>query len=149
MPNLKNSPRKQAITIIVDRCNLRVADRKEWILPGHETIAVEFLYSPELCKQRVAERHDHETIRPGSGRRIVEEQFGQYEKVNTSEGFDQIYQVRSIHAAEHSIDKLLESLLILFKFPRTRHVMNLGSATGDDLVYERERSRLLNVQIHC
>ena len=137
--------KKTNTTIIVDRCNLRVADRKEWIIPGHETIAVEFSYSLQLCKQRVAERHDHETIRPGGGRRIVEEQFGQYENVKTSEGFDQIYQVRSIHAAEQSIDKLLESMIPFFKFPRTRHIVNLGSATGDDLVLsEKEVDALMS-----
>lgn len=38
------------------------------------------------CKQQVADRNDHEVIRAGSGRRIVEEQFCQYEKVNVSEG---------------------------------------------------------------
>ena len=141
----KESIKKANTTIIVDRCNLRVADRKQWIIPGHETIAVEFLYSPELCKQRVAERHDHETIRPGSGRRIVEEQFGQYEKVSKSEGFDQLYQVRSIHAAEQSIDKLLESMNVFHKFPRTRHLVNLGSATGDDLVLsEKEVDALMS-----
>ena len=124
---------KRHVVVVIDRCNLSIEDRRDWILPGLETTAVEFSYAKELCHQRVADRHDHEVIRPGGGARIVEDQFCQYQPVSLTEGLNQIYQVASSYAADQSIDRLTCELPF-FKFPRTRHIVNLGAAAGDDLV---------------
>jgi predicted kinase len=61
--------------VLVDRCNVRVADRKRILDIGmiepSDAVAVHLTTAPEACVQRVAARTDHPTIPYGHGRSAV------------------------------------------------------------------------------
>ena len=125
---------RQNRLIIVDRCNLTKEQRKEWLqlVPHKKAIVVWFSFDSDICKQRIANRWDHPTIK-GGGRRIIEDQEKQMQHVSLDEGLRKILIVRSSHASLQAIDNLLVNYPF-YKFPRTRHFINFGAATNDDII---------------
>lgn len=65
-------------------------------------------------------------------RRAIEQMVKVFLEPSLSEGFSAILRIRSFSAAEEFISRV--SPVTLFKFPRTEHLINLGSVTEDDLV---------------
>ncbi|KAH9885405.1 hypothetical protein C8Q73DRAFT_749200 [Cubamyces lactineus] len=82
-----------------------------------------------LCESRTQNRAGHPTLPPGSR---MEGMFG--------EGFKAVVAVRSFEAAEEPVVGRLSPPVGLFKFPRTPHLLDLGSATDDDIVLSSRSS---------
>lgn len=135
MNNSKNNK-----TIILDRCNLKKDDRKEWMDIFHncETECI-FLNTPlEICKSRLSSRKNHPTLGNNDmSLKILEKEHKKLEKPSLSEGFKKIYNIRD----EDDLKEVYSVFDLkyldpdkMIKFPRTRHLCNLGASTKDDLV---------------
>lgn len=128
-------------TIILDRCNKTIAERKEWLdmVQGGNVVCIYFNLPLELCKQRLRERTLHPTLTGGrgGGEKILEEAHRMIEAPHAKEKFDSVLTVTN----DEEYVSMLKYFGIwkptpsdLIKFPRTRHLANLGSATRDDLI---------------
>ncbi|KAL8280974.1 hypothetical protein RQP46_006653 [Phenoliferia psychrophenolica] len=122
--------------LLIDQCNPSVASRKTILdLAQHATspVAVFFDSPSALCLSRAQQRTDHPTLPPG-GRVIAA--IKQFEKSlvppRCSEGFAAVATVSSFPASLALVRRLAPPIT-LFKFPRTPHLINLGSATPDDI----------------
>lgn len=87
--------RKGKVRLVVDRCNIGCAERKEWLdIMGHpskaDVVCVFFDVSPEDCKRRAAGRTNHPTIREGGGARIIDEQAKKLDRPAEKEGFGKV-----------------------------------------------------------
>lgn len=134
--------------IILDFCNISKRERKEWLtaykgISSKKVCGVFFNYDISICIERIKLRKDHPTISSGgSGIRILEEMSKKMEIPDKNEGFDELYLIhnqgdlnkfKTKYGIGSEVD--LDSLV---KFPRTKHLLNLGSATRDDLIYEKK-----------
>lgn len=129
-----------------------------------DALCVHFDVAPELCVQRADARTNHPTIAPGRAKRIVhsfvktfvsptkKEKFACIAKVSSSVAASDLLSrlgvsakdlVQANVAAEpvmktHQLDFATASDLparpFIHKFPRTRHLFNIGSASRDDLI---------------
>ena len=78
-------------------------------------------------------RADHPTLPPGSRvRNAVEQMQKAFIRPSLEEGFKSIVTIRSFAAAQEAILRFSPPLMIL-KFPRTPHLLDLGAATTDDI----------------
>jgi len=137
-------------TVILDRCNLTIEERKEWLSLAHNKKAWVIYFSTPLeeCKWRIVRRVGHPTLKSGQGGRIIDTLAGTVEPPNaTIEKFDQYFEVHSFDACNELLSRwgcqsepvsTIPEELGLVKFPRTRHLANLGSATRDDLLITSE-----------
>ena len=128
-------------TVILDRCNLTIKERKEWLSLAHNKKAWVIYFSTPLeeCKWRIVRRVGHPTLKSGQGGRIIDTLAGTVEPPNaTIEKFDQYFEVHSFDACNELLSRwgcqsepvsTIPEELGLVKFPRTRHLANLGSAT--------------------
>jgi atypical dual specificity phosphatase len=157
---------------ILDRCNLRQEERKEWMelhakglrssrhssAPRPTVWLIYFDVSVEECQWRLSKRTDHPTIKsPQSAQRILSAMRDSLEVPSqATERFQKLFTVSGAEEANRLLrewgvpDHLLptegsasagdgdgdggDSSCKIIKFPRTRHVFNLGSATRDDLI---------------
>jgi atypical dual specificity phosphatase len=131
-------------TLVLDRCNLTVTERKEWLdlAKRPKTWIVFFDVSVEECKWRIVRRGGHETVKK-RGPSIIDSMDGMLEIPTTREGVEKVITIRSIEECNSllcewgcttlPISTIPEDNHII-KFPRTRHLVNLGAATRDDLV---------------
>ncbi|KAM5539342.1 hypothetical protein V8D89_006976 [Ganoderma adspersum] len=117
--------------VLLDLCNVSRAARKEWLaLAGHwatAPVCVWFDYPRALCVSRAQNRAGHPTLPPGN------RMHGAFAPPALAEGFKAVFAVRSFAAAEELVGRLSPPVG-LFKFPRTAHLLDLGSATSDDIV---------------
>ena len=84
--------------VIVDRCNITVADRKALMQlmfnPAPKDIAcVYFDVSAEECCERIAKRQDHPTIKPGDFEKVVHIQKSTYVEPSLDEGLSCIIKI--------------------------------------------------------
>jgi hypothetical protein len=135
-------------TVLLDRCNLTQQDRAEWLELAHrpEAWVVFFDVPSDECRWRIVRRQGHPTIKVGSGQRIIDSVADTLEVPALSEGFEKMFVVRTFEEsnallASFGCASTPVSTLLMdegddqpVKFPRTRHVANLGAATRDDLV---------------
>lgn len=121
--------------LIVDRCNATIAERKEWAVG--RTVAVWFDYDTELCTSRAETRSTHETLPSYLARAAITSMALLLEPPTLQEGFTGVVRVRGFDNARELAD-LLFGVPAMKKFIRTRHLLDLGSATRDDLVVSRE-----------
>lgn len=124
--------------VLLDLCNVSRAGRKEWLaLAGHwakSPVCVWFDYDRALCASRAQNRVGHPTLPPGNRvRNAMEQMHGAFVRPTLAEGFKAVFVVRSFAAAEELVARLSPPVG-LFKFPRTAHLLDLGSATSDDIV---------------
>lgn len=154
---------KSSSTIILDRCNATKKERNEWIKSANDKniIAIYFDIGLEECIKRVVKRKNHPTLSGEGGSKIIQDLYKKMEKPDKTEGFKNIYEIKSeedltsvkktFHLAtekedkieiieEQKVDdKLIKENIIdydhILKFPRTRHIINLGAMTRDDLLY--------------
>ena len=137
-------------TVILDRCNLTQAERMEWLeLAHHKKAWVVFFSTPiEECKWRIVRREGHPTIKKGGGSRIIDSLSGVLEVPDLKiEKFEQMFDVSSFDSSNALLSSwgcvtmpvsTIPEELGLLKFPRTRHLVNLGSATRDDLLISKD-----------
>ncbi|KAJ3105744.1 hypothetical protein HDU97_007564 [Phlyctochytrium planicorne] len=131
--------------LVLDRCNPTAASRKSLLmLAGNPSpsAVVHFDVSKERCLDRARRRLDHPTLDPFTAGNAVKSFVGMFEPPTLqSDKVDAVYRVRSFRGAR----KLLERFGVatsgpattpknFFKYPRTRHLYDIGGATRDDLV---------------
>ncbi|KAA8912285.1 hypothetical protein FN846DRAFT_321899 [Sphaerosporella brunnea] len=139
-PCTMNGPDKLRRVLILDRCNATAEERKRWIAlltTRAKVIAIWFDYDPELCRARVESRPSHPTLPPWRSKSAIESVSKMLQPPSLTEGFNGIARVRSIDCARQLADQLFGAVQ-LQKFIRTRHLLDLGSATRDDLVLSPE-----------
>ncbi|KEQ61141.1 uncharacterized protein M437DRAFT_76709 [Aureobasidium melanogenum CBS 110374] len=126
--------------IIVDRCNPYVEDREQWLAHAFhpkDALCVQFDVAPELCVRRADARTNHPTIAPGRAKRIVHSFVKTLVPPTKKEKFACIARVSSSVAASDLLSRLASDMPerpFIHKFPRTRHLFNIGSASRDDLI---------------
>ena len=129
-------PRKSQ-RILLDRCNTSADDRKTWIKLASNwcvsPVCIWFDYGAALCTARAQMRACHPTLTPGGRvRNAVKQMEAGFVKPTLQEGWKAILIVRSFGAAREAVLRL-SSPLTIFKFPRTPHLIDTGSATEDDI----------------
>lgn len=148
-------------TLVVDACNLTLANRRFWLswlsdrsLP--RAWCVFFTMDVGECRERVVRRLHHPTLRtPSDGLRALAALDGVLVQPTLEEGFDRVECVGTdSDASALSVEWGGEATVAadcvaapaeagMFKFPRTSHIANLGSATrGDKLLSSVEVERL-------
>lgn len=134
--------------ILVDRCNLKVADRKDFTdyLKGDaKAWAMVFNTEPEECIYRAQHRPDHPTLKPSGAEKIIKDLHSQFEPIGITENFEQVIQIKSPDDLNFILEQwgipLIkiedESSNDIVKFPRTRHLANIGGASREDLLLEQ------------
>jgi predicted kinase len=151
-----SAARDGRIVAVLDKCNLKQAKRKSayaCLDPASRSkiTLVYFSMGVDACADRAAARKDHIGEVTGEGaRRIVQDEAQKCEAPvsASSEG------VGSMHVVQDDDDALAllrswgcaeaeEERHCVVCFPRTRHLKNLGAATGDDLHQEDASSFLM------
>ena len=130
------TPRKGQ-RILLDRCNTSANDRKTWIKFASNwcvsPVCVWFDYDAALCTARAQMRAHHPTLMPGGRvRNAVKQMEAVFVQPTLQEGWKAILIVRSFEAAREAVLRL-SSPLTIYKFPRTPHLIDTGSATEDDV----------------
>ena len=138
--------------VIIDRCNPKNKDRLEWSSFFKKPIwCVHFDFVLEDCCQRVENRKDHPNLKGKGGINIVKSIHKNMEPVDSTI-FNKYFRV----TCDEDINDLLAKWKLppividtFFKFPRTRHIWNLGSTTRDDLLMSgKEVSFFLNKKVY-
>ncbi|KAJ3003079.1 hypothetical protein HKX48_001969, partial [Thoreauomyces humboldtii] len=158
--NALSTASKSGRRVVVDKCNPTSATRKEALAMAfdpEDALCVYFEYGKALCTQRADARTDHPTVKQGSAGRIVARFDKEMVVPRIEEGFVCVATVTSFEAAGKLLAKLgcqdgiatqlnvaqpidvnvnviPTSTSHITKFPRTRHLFDMGSATRDDLV---------------
>ncbi|KAJ3162136.1 hypothetical protein HDU86_005834 [Geranomyces michiganensis] len=148
--------------IVVDRCNPTVDARAEWLAMAfypRDALCGFFNLPRDVCVQRADARPSHPTIAQGRARNVVASFAKNLVPPTVAEGFAVVAEVGSSNAANELLGRLHASggaftppttppdavkLSVtsvaptgkndLHRFPRTRHLFNLGSASRDDLI---------------
>lgn len=122
--------------VILDRCNPRREDRRLWLkLTDRRKIAVYFDCSKAVCKRRIDTRLNHPTLRAGRGDKALDQMDREMAPPQLDEGFSTILRITSFGAARQAVLRLTAPIPLL-KFPRTPHLLELGSKGDDDFVID-------------
>lgn len=143
---VSESLRKNKI-VILDRCNLTIEERKYWMDVSFKVRCwcVWFNTEFEECLYRIGKRQNHPTVKASSGATILNSLKNKLEEPTIKEGFEKV-----LIASDELINSWGVVLNIqndLIKFPRTRHLVNLGAASSDDLLVT-DTSNFLNKPIY-
>ena len=137
---------------LIDRCNLTVSQRSEW-LSAKDTWCIFMNIPKEQCLYQASNRTDHPTLKPGQGMIHIFDNL-HLESPTKDEGFSKIITLNNYSEVNDFVSSLgimplsIQNNEKLYKFPRTKHLLNLGGATRDDLVLTVEQSRsFLNIPI--
>lgn len=131
-------------TIILDRCNVSKEERKEWLtsytqLTNKKIWAIYFNLDVNVCKERVKFRENHPTLSGPGAQRIIEDVYSRVEAPIANENFSEIIMVTDDNSLVRAKNKFGFGFKINYnlitKFPRTKHITNLGSMSRDDLMY--------------
>jgi protein-tyrosine phosphatase/predicted kinase len=141
---------KKNVCLVLDRCNMTKAERKEWIdmytgVTNKNMVCIAFNYPVETCLDRVKLRQHHPTLSGPGGMKIIQDMAPKFEMPNSSEGFKEIITVSN----DDELDALYKRFGlkqerkpfddgIIIKFPRTKHLANLGAASRDDLIFDKK-----------
>jgi atypical dual specificity phosphatase len=134
---------KEKKQVIIDRCNPTVQVRKDLLeaaFKPRDAMCIFFDYEEGVCLKRANSRTNHPTIKQGRAGTAVKSTLRMMEPPTNSEGFECVVRVGSLEGVEKllrmfnvsSATDKIEKLVM--KFPRTRHLLNLGSASRDDLI---------------
>lgn len=145
-------------TIILDRCNLTKSDRKEWMTcvpSSKKSICIFFNIDLSVCINRVKTRENHPTIKNvAGGIKIIEDLSKIIEKPETKEGFSEIIIVNDENDLKNLKNKFgfgfteISTIDTIMKFPRTKHLKNLGGMTRDDLLFDpKDLSEFLKIDL--
>jgi len=152
---LLSSNAKISDLIIIDRCNPISTDRIHWvnIYRGltNKKITILFLnLGLETSLERLKTRQNHLTLGKTGGK-IIEDMDKKIIIPSKSEGWDELIQINTISELEQFKEKIGLGLVTnpnpnpktpinldkIIKFPRTKHIMNLGAMTRDDLLMDK------------
>jgi atypical dual specificity phosphatase len=141
---------KDSDITILDRVNSTKKDRKLWIenasLSPKKCLCI-YLSTPKfICLDRVKARINHPTIKKGGGQKIINGIDNKFEIPTIDEGFSNVIiledeedvrnYLKTWNCAKIEIeDKDTE---FIHKFPRTRHIFNVGGATVDDRILDAD-----------
>ncbi|KAI8611115.1 hypothetical protein BC830DRAFT_686468 [Chytriomyces sp. MP71] len=132
--------------VVVDRCNPTAKERAAWIkLLGtpRGAVLVHFDADKESCVERASYRLAHPTVRANAAKSVVSSFAARFEKPTQStehKAFQAIYTVSSfadsISLLSHFGIKVPDDAAPagFVKYPRTRHLFDLGAASRDDLI---------------
>ncbi len=158
---------KGSNTIILDRCNGTKKERKEWLDCTNNKnkiniVGIYFDIGLEQCLERIDQRKHHPTLFGSGGKKIIEKMYKTIEKPELSEGFDKIYLIKT----DKDIDKIRSDFGLfskevktieqkepidynqIIKFPRTKHLINLGAMSRDDLLFSsKELEKFLSMEL--
>ena len=162
---LLNSQAKSADLIILDRCNPAEADRIYWInmyrgLSSNKITIIYLNMGLNLSLGRLKERKNHLTLGGGvSGGKIIMDMNKKLSQPSKLEGWDELIELKTEKELEEYKNKIGLSLGTnkyfnntntntntntepidlkkIIKFPRTKHIMNLGAMTRDDLLMDK------------
>lgn len=132
--------------LILDRCNSTKSERKIWInsykqLSNLKICAIFFDIPLDVCKKRAENRLNHPTLSGVGSHKIIEDISNKLEKPESSEGFDEIIVVKDNDSLVLAKNKFGFGFVIdcdtVMKFPRTKHLINLGSMTKDDILFNQ------------
>ena len=129
--------KKHGSKLVVDKCSVSREKRKEILNTAGgpvKVLCIFFDYSADVCINRANKRLGHPVIRQGCGASAVKNFVNEFEIPQLKEGFSTIATIKSIAAADQLMMRF-GGYVTFYKFPRTRHLANLGSATRDDLLY--------------
>lgn len=146
---------KSRNVLILDRCNPSAWDRKQWVslltCSPAKIITIYFEFPAEHCLARVENRAFHPTLSPWAAKSAIETTH----KLLQPPDIDLEHYISGA-VTIHGIDNVRTIANTLFspggmpllKFPRTRHLLDLGGATRDDLVLTSEDlSRHFQLQV--
>jgi atypical dual specificity phosphatase len=158
--NLKGERR-----IVLDRCNGTVAQRKEWLdlikngaSNSELPLCIYFQWPLAICEERLLGRKVHLTLSGPRGIGILRAHYKALEPPALTEGFSKIIKVSDSDSYSNLLkylnlperepalegeEKVLQAEIQFIKFPRTRHAINLGSATRDDLIMTHDELQAL------
>jgi atypical dual specificity phosphatase len=149
-------------TVIFDGCNLTKEHRKYWLEVAFKPKSWCIFFNSDIedCKYRITKRKNHPTIKEGTGITILNSLEGTLEEPTLEEGFEKIIVINDLDESNALMEKwnLIKPELeinndnndnFIIKFPRTRHIANIGSATRDDLLMTKEEiNEFLNKEIY-
>lgn len=125
--------------VILDRCNATVTARRSAMSIAFDPKCVTAVYfdAPEIvCRKRLSRRLNHETIPTGPATNVLAHFSKILQPPTRSEGFSAVYTVSSFNDADELLKMFTEAPMVgFYKFPRTTHLVNFGSASRDDLVF--------------
>ena len=147
---------KDSDITILDRINYTKEDRKKWLentlLTPKQCLCI-YLSTPKfVCIERSKNRENHPTIKKGGGERIINDIYNKFEVPKIEEGFSNVITLED----EEDIRNYLktwncqkiepeEQSNFIHKFPRTKHIINIGGATVDDRILEKnEYDKFMN-----
>ncbi|KAJ3088968.1 hypothetical protein HK100_007899 [Physocladia obscura] len=134
--------------VVIDRCNPTVEERGEWLkllgLPKN-CVLVHFDADKNTCIARAEYRLSHPTVKGASAKSVVSSYVAQFQKPKKStehSGFQAVYTVSTFNdsvslLAHFGIKVDTGEIPVGFvKYPRTRHLFDLGAASRDDLILD-------------
>jgi atypical dual specificity phosphatase len=151
--NVFNDNIKKNVTLILDRCNLSIEQRGEWLtmykqITSKPIVCITFGFSPSVCGSRVANRSNHPTLSGEGGVKIINNLASQFEMARLEEGFKEIIYVNNDDDLKNLYDRFgltMDEKIVMMcnrdelkKFPRTKHLCNLGAMGRDDLLYSKK-----------
>ena len=139
---------KTANLIILDRCNILQQDRVYWIKMYRELVGstkkiyIIFLnLGLETSLDRLKNRKNHLTLIGGiGGEKIIEDMNKKITIPTKEEGYDILFEINNLDDLNEFKNKIgLKTcdLNKIIKFPRTKHIANLGAMTRDDLLMDK------------
>ncbi len=129
---------KDKSLVIIDRCNMKKSERKEWVSYFFDkpVLCIHFDFDVDDCVQRVKTRKVHPNLKGERGEKIVRNMYKLFEPIDHTK-----YKKVITLTDDESINNLLEKWKLpcikidtFTKFPRTKHLLNLGSVSRDDLM---------------
>ncbi|KAJ3209509.1 hypothetical protein HDU82_000648 [Entophlyctis luteolus] len=140
--------------VVIDRCNPTPGERGIWldILSVSAAVLVHFDAPKETCLMRAEQRLTHPTVKPATASTFVTSfaaQFVTPKLPSEHKNFVALYTVStfsdSVTLLSHfgvKLEKPTSMISGFIKYPRTRHLFDLGSASRDDLIV-RDAAQLL------
>ncbi|KAH8155225.1 uncharacterized protein LAJ45_00234 [Morchella importuna] len=124
--------------LVLDRCNPTPDERREWVKMFNYSAnitAVWFDYDVEICQSRAENRGLHPTMPPHRVKSAISSTAKLLQPPTLDEGFTGVVRIRCIANAVELANRWFGEVPMR-KFVRTRHLLDLGSATRDDLVLD-------------
>ncbi len=153
---LLSSKAKSADLIILDRCNPLSTDRANWInlykqLVNNKVYVIFMNLGLDISLERLKTRQNHLTLGQ-TGDKIIIDMSKKMTIPNKKEGFDELIQINNLDELNRfknkiGLDVKKEEILNkqesdinldkIIKFPRTKHLANLGAMARDDLLMDK------------